>query len=219
MLFDFGGTLDADGVPWKERVARLYGDAGVPIDPVTFDPVFYAADDAMVGTIPTTLALEATVARLVRGVAEGLGVDDDAVVDRVRKGFIEAAIERIHLNRPLLEALASRYRLGIVSNFYGNLSAVCDDCGIAGLFDIVVDSTRAGATKPDARIFEIALAALDVRPSEAVFVGDSRPRDMAGARALGMPHVWLRGPGVEGAPCCADDPVIASVRDLGALLL
>ena len=33
VLFDFGGTLDADGVPWKERVARLYRDEGVSIEP------------------------------------------------------------------------------------------------------------------------------------------------------------------------------------------
>jgi hypothetical protein len=31
ILFDFGGTLDADGLPWKERVYRLFSDEGAVI--------------------------------------------------------------------------------------------------------------------------------------------------------------------------------------------
>ena len=52
VLFDFGGTLDADGHPWKERVARLLGEEGLALTPERFDPVFYAADDALVGAVP-----------------------------------------------------------------------------------------------------------------------------------------------------------------------
>ena len=52
VLFDFGGTLDADGITWKERFFRLCLDEGVTIARERFDPVFYAADDALVGGIP-----------------------------------------------------------------------------------------------------------------------------------------------------------------------
>ena len=33
VLFDFGGTLDANGVAWKERFFRLFRDEGVGIAP------------------------------------------------------------------------------------------------------------------------------------------------------------------------------------------
>ena len=56
---------------------------------------------------------------------------------------------------------------------------------------MIADSTAVGWTKPDPRIFRHALDALGVSPEDAAFVGDSRPRDMEGARALAMPHVWL----------------------------
>ncbi len=57
---------------------------------------------------------------------------------------------------------------------------------------------------------------MGVGPSEALFVGDSLPRDMAGALALGMPHVWIRAG--EGRACCAGDRVIGSVAELEGLL-
>src|SRR5262249_15398138 len=51
VLFDFGGTLDADGIPWKTRFFHLCRAEGLTADPERFDPAFYAADDALVGTI------------------------------------------------------------------------------------------------------------------------------------------------------------------------
>jgi len=218
LLFDFGGTLDADGVPWKERFRALYHTQGV-ISDERFDTVFYAADDALLGALSETCGLRQTVARLAAGVSAGLGVEDAALTARVAEGFLEASLVHLRLNHALLARLHQRYRLGIVSNFYGNLDAVCAEAGIDGLFDVVVDSTRVGSTKPDPRIFRHATDALGVTPADATFVGDSPSRDMAGARSVGMRHVWLAGPGVTAAsPCCSGDHVIACLGDLDGVL-
>jgi FMN phosphatase YigB (HAD superfamily) len=65
-----------------------------------------------------------------------------------------------------------------------------------------------------------ALDGLEVRPADAVFVGDSAARDMAGARALGMRHIWLTGgPAPPGGPCCPGDAIIQTFQDVEALLL
>jgi FMN phosphatase YigB (HAD superfamily) len=42
---------------------------------------------------------------------------------------------------------------------------------------------------------------------------------MAGARAMGMRHVWLRPEGAasSGGPCCPDDPVITRLAQLEEL--
>lgn len=220
VLFDFGGTLDADGHPWKERVARLLGEEGLALTPERFDPVFYAADDALVGAVPPTLSFADTVHRLIAGVARGLRLADAAVADRVATRFLQQSLAAVRANAPLLEALGGRYRLGIVSNFYGNLEAVCDDCGVRSLFATIMDSARVGWRKPDPRIFRTALEALRVRPAEAVFVGDSLPRDMVAARAVGMPHVWLAAEASQGrGSCCPGDPIVHSLKDLEGLLL
>ena len=219
LLFDFGGTLDADGVPWKERFRRLYRAHGVAASDAVFDPVFFAADDALLGALPPGCGLRETVGRLAAGVSAGLGVVDPRVTVRVADSFLEASLEHLARNRPLLGRLQQSYRLGLVSNFYGNLDAVCEETAMKGVFDVVVDSTRVGCTKPDARIFRHAIEALGVTTAEATFVGDSPSRDMAGARGVGMRHVWLtedleRSP----APCCPGDPVISSLMVLEGVL-
>jgi putative hydrolase of the HAD superfamily len=220
VLFDFGGTLDADGVPWKKRVYRLFVDAGVVVTPEQFDPVFYGADDALVGTIPPASSFQDTVARLVDGVAGRLELRDGALAGSITRRFLDASLECLANNTPLLERLARRYRLGIVSNFYGNLERVCADSGIRPFFDAIADSARVGCLKPDPRIFRHALEALGVAPESATFVGDSLPRDMVGARGVGMRHIWLAGEGAAGVgPCCRDDRVIHSLKDLEGLLL
>ena len=217
MLFDFGGTLDADGIAWKTRFFRLCRDEGLVTDAERFDPVFYAADDALVGTIATTLSFQDTVDRLAHSVTRALG-GTATVQARIASRFVNESIERLHTNRPLLSRLSQRYRLGIVSNFYGNLVTVCHNVNIHALFGVIIDSVRVGCSKPDPRIFWSALDELGLAPADAVFVGDSLPRDMVGARAIGMRHIWLAGEAVPATPCCPDDHVLHSLGELEAVL-
>jgi len=215
ILFDFGGTLDSDGLPWKARVARLFEEAGVSTDD-GFDPLFYAADDALVGAVDAALPLSDTVERLVLPLGKALGASHDVAVG-VAARFTGETLDTLRGRAPLLAGLARRYRLGIVSNFYGNLERVCDEAGIATFFGAIVDSARVGVEKPDPRIFGAALTALGVAPADALFVGDSLPRDMAGARGIGMAHAWLV-PAPAARACCPDDPVIHALEDLEGLL-
>jgi putative hydrolase of the HAD superfamily len=219
VLFDFGGTLDANGIPWKERLFRLYREHGVAVPAADFDPAFYAADDALVGTIPRTLPLRDTVFTLSASVARALG-RDAAIAERVARRFLDDAGVAFAESAGVLARLAPRFRLGVVSNFYGNLERVCADAGLDAWLAVMVDSACVGCEKPDARIFRHATDALGLAPAAATFVGDSLPRDMAGARALGMPHMWLRGDGEAAGRtvCCAGDRVLARLRDVEAAL-
>jgi len=219
VLFDFGGTLDADGLPWKERMHRLFREEGAVVTSDRFDPAFYAADDALVGALPATTPYRTTVERLAGGVAAALELADGGIAERVARRFLGDSLKVIDGNLALLRELGRRYRLGIVSNFYGNLAQVCEDAGIRGLFGVLVDSAEVGCTKPAPRIFQLALDALGVPAAKATFVGDSLPRDMAGARDVGMRHIWLAGAGASTAPCCRDDRRIRSLRELEAILL
>jgi putative hydrolase of the HAD superfamily len=226
VLFDFGGTLDAEGVTWRERVYRLFHDDGLAGPRGEFDPVFYAADDALVGTIPGTLSFDDTILRLFRGVAGGLGLPDpEREAVRLAGRFRADSQARFEANAPLLRRLATRYRLGIVSNFYGNLATVCEEVGLRPYFTTLVDSAVVGFRKPQPEIFHQALAQLGLEPAAALFVGDSLGRDMAGACGVGMPHVWLTpapAPVGEdlpaGGPCCPGHEVIHSLAELDELL-
>ena len=219
VLFDFGGTLDADGVTWKERFFRLCLDEGVTIARECFDPVFYAADDALVGGVPDTLSIEDTIGRLATGVVGAIRPGDRALAARVATRFLDAERAQVERNRPMLARLSTRYHLGIVSNFYGNLPAVCANLHIRSFFRVIVDSTQVGISKPDPRIFLRAVEELGVPLADAVFVGDSPARDMAGARGVGMRHIWVAGEALQHAePCCPGDRVVRSLEEVEALL-
>jgi putative hydrolase of the HAD superfamily len=217
LLFDFGGTLDADGIPWKARFFRLWREEVGELPPDAFDRAFYDADDALVGSLPVETRLDETVEKVARGLVGRLLPDSDAAVaGRIASRFFGDAAKQLSASAVLLKRLASRYRLGIVSNFYGNLETVCRETGLAPHLSVAIDSARVGYRKPDARIFEAALAKLGAAPAEALFVGDSLPRDMAGARGIGMPHVWLAAG--EGQSCCPSDPVIRRLSELEGIL-
>ena len=138
VLFDFGGTLDSDGVAWKERFHALYRAEGLDLSAEAFAPAFYAADDALVGALAPTTGLKETVdslaanleAELARRGAEQAGGDDVARGQRVASRFLSEMSAAFARNRPVLEALSERYRLGVVSNFYGNLEAACESSGL-----------------------------------------------------------------------------------------
>ncbi len=96
--------------------------------------------------------------------------------------------------RPLLKALRERYRLAVVSNFDYSPTclAILEREGIADLFETIVISDEVGWRKPKPIIFETALDRMKaLRPADALFVGDRADIDVIGARAVGMPTVWI----------------------------
>ncbi|MCY7387068.1 MAG: HAD family hydrolase [Burkholderiales bacterium] len=92
----------------------------------------------------------------------------------------------------LLDALREHCRLGVVTN---NSTAEQIEklraLNIAGYFETVVISEDVGVTKPDAKIFAIALERIGARPQDTVFVGDNWTNDIVGAINAGMSAVWL----------------------------
>jgi len=96
-------------------------------------------------------------------------------------------------NAPLLayvQSLRPRYQTAIISNFMDILHhTITKTYPIAGAFDLVVGSAYEGVMKPDAEIFERALARLGKRPDEAVFVDDFS-HNIEGARAVGLHTVY-----------------------------
>jgi len=61
------------------------------------------------------------------------------------------------------------------------------------LFDVVIESSKAGVRKPDPRFYEMACAQLEIEPSEAVFL-DDLGINLKPARALGMTTIKVADP-------------------------
>jgi len=227
VLFDFGGTLDSDGVAWKERFRALYRTEGLDLSAEDFAPAFYAADDALVGALSPTTGLKETVDALTTNLegelarrGGGQREIDAARGERVASRFLSETSATFARNRPVLEALSKRYRLGVVSNFYGNLDAICESSGLAPLFGVMADSQRVGAEKPEPAIFQAALSALHAAPETAVMVGDSLRRDYEGARRSGLSFIWIAPKDVQAAErsFTDDGSILGMVNDLPDIL-
>jgi putative hydrolase of the HAD superfamily len=94
----------------------------------------------------------------------------------------------------VLAALRPRFRIGVISNFDGRLRAILKHLGLGDAFDPLIISSEVGADKPDAWIFEQALAQAGVEPDEAWHVGDDPSRDWQGAAAAGLQVFRLSRP-------------------------
>jgi len=94
--------------------------------------------------------------------------------------------------RRVLQRLHGRTVVGVVTN---NQVAEQEEklsfLGVRELVDLLVISEGVGVSKPDPRIFEIALDRASAESSEAVMVGDSWSNDVLGARAAGIRAVWF----------------------------
>ena len=211
VLLDFGGTLDGDGLHWLDRFRAIYaGCDEIAVSPVQLKDAFYEADRQLEAD-PTIGACG--FAEMMRRHAvwqlRHLGIESEALTSRLAREFGGPARAALQRNRILLERLRGEgYRLGVVSNFYGNVASLCEEAGLLPLLDVVVDSAVAGVRKPDPAIFRAALGGLGVTAHETVMVGDSFDRDVRPAHAMGMRTLWL-APG--GAHRCPDPALVDGV--------
>ena len=108
---------------------------------------------------------------------------------------------------------AEGLRLVVASNWDISLHDVLERTGLRDLVDGVATSAEVGAAKPDARLFDAALALAGVDARAAIHVGDSLEEDVAGALGAGLQAVWLRRGGGDGEAPAG----VATIRSLDEL--
>ena len=129
-------------------------------------------------------------------ILEKEGVANPFLAESCCKLFRLLSRERFQLfpdSLPVLrEMKRNGYYLAVVSDAQ---KVFClDESKILGLdqfFDHTVLSTQFGFSKPDARLFAIACALLDVPPAQAVYIGNDAEKDVAGAKQIGMQAILL----------------------------
>jgi putative hydrolase of the HAD superfamily len=192
ILFDYGGTLDGPASHWLDRMIELYREAGVELPFERTKAAFYRADDAAYAERRVAdMSLAELMAFHVDVQLDHLGLEDPRLRRRLVEGFVDRSHAALADSRRVLARLTPHYRLGVVSNFYGNVARILADAGIAPLLAVIADSNRVGCMKPDRRIFEHALAGLGTDAAATLHVGDSYERDVRAAHALGLRTAWL----------------------------
>jgi HAD superfamily hydrolase (TIGR01549 family) len=119
----------------------------------------------------------------------------------------------------LRELSVAGLRIGLISNSHRCLASFQSHFELQGLISATVSSSEHGFMKPHPSIFSAALQLVDVRPADAVMVGDSLKHDVEGAIRAGMRGVLLhRGDTPTAGAAELGVPVIRSLRDLMPLL-
>jgi putative hydrolase of the HAD superfamily len=223
VLLDALGTLVELEPPWPSLRATLANRHGIEVSTedakqaMLAEMAYYRAHHQEGSDQASLAELRRRCALVLRDqlpqAAELNGEEmTDALLDSLRfTPFPDAA-------PALAELRAAGLRLAIVSNWDCSLRSILSGLGLAGAVDAIVVSAEAGARKPDAAIFRVALRDLRREASEAIFVGDSLETDVVGARAAGLrPLLLERQP--PGRTAEADVERIFSLQDLVELVV
>ncbi len=207
ILFDFGGTLDFDGVDWFTRFYDYVLDRadGRKIDKeFFFTSIKQSAvemndmDDIMQLNVDETVVRWMSHAHQIIKADKAKGDNWQQTADLwdpldIAAEFMADSHDILKRNIETLEKLHGAYRLGCISNNWGNISGWCRQVNYDGFFEVMVDSALENSFKPDPVIFKAAIERMELDPAKTVYVGDRYDADVLGASGVGMIPLWLTG--------------------------
>jgi putative hydrolase of the HAD superfamily len=205
VVFDLGDTLVHLSRPWEDvfrdnlEAAHSYlTKLGLKLDFQQFAETFMRQfNDASekAGLYKVEIPMQEIIAKTLRKAKlEVLGVD---LVQNAMMEFYQPEIEAWQLYPDTIKTLETlreqELRMGLISNAKSEwfVSAILEKFNLRQFFDVVITSAEIGLRKPRADIFMKALSSLNIKASEAVFVGDSLYADILGAKAVGIQSIHL----------------------------
>lgn len=217
VLFDLDDTLFDHRGSSRAALAEVHRRHATASDFETFERHHARIlEDLHVEVLAGTRSLDDARRERFRRVFAEVGIalseaESDSVASAYRAGYVPAW-------RPmpgaadLVAAIRPHARIGVISN---NLIEETREklafCELAALVDVVVVSGDEGMSKPDPRIFHIALDRLGVTAPKAVMVGDSWATDITGAARAGIRAVWFNP---RARPMPAEPADVAEIRSL-----
>jgi putative hydrolase of the HAD superfamily len=118
----------------------------------------------------------------------GARVDARAIVDQLSGELRPAMVEA-------LRRCHERLKTGLLTNNFnrGGEEPSARHAGVIQLFDVVIESSKAGCRKPDILFYEMACELLEIEPRQAVFLDDLGV-NLKPARAMGMRTIKVADP-------------------------
>jgi HAD superfamily hydrolase (TIGR01549 family) len=203
LLFDYGGTIDTNGLHWAVVLRDSYQKFNIQVPDELFAKAYAFGERSLaINPIIKPSHIFYDVLRLKVGQQfafmreQGFAIDT-AHIELIAGHCNQFAKETVERAKPLLQELAADYPLVMVSNFYGNLNAVLENFGIRELFRDVVESAVVGVRKPDPQIYQLGVNSLGMKAGECLVIGDSFSKDIRPAKEIGCRTIWLKGQGWE----------------------
>ncbi len=202
ILFDYGGTIDSNGIHWSEVIWQAYQDESVPVTKDVFRQAYVYGERTM-GQIPLVKP-EHTFADMMRikmelqieWLCENRYLTEIQASRELKRRLVGRcyafAARSTAAARPIIKTMAERYPLAMVSNFYGNMASVLKDFRLDTFFQAVIESAVAGVRKPDPQLFRLGVDALKIPASRIAVIGDSYEKDILPAASLHCQTIWLK---------------------------
>ena len=221
LLFDFGGTLDTDGIHWSEKFFEVYMQFHIPISKENFREAFVYSERTIVNIIKPDFNLKQTLKTQLKYQLEYLQKNNflpevfSFITDELTEYCYRTVVQNVEISKEILEQLSPEYLLAVISNFYGNIETVLEELSLKKYFTSILDSAVVGIRKPDPKIFEIALNELGVNPNDAVMIGDSYTNDIVPAKLIGCKTIWINNKGWNNPTDIKDaDSIIKSIKEI-----
>ena len=196
VILDFGGTL-ADGYlewdPYHEELRSYLAGVGHDVEMADLKRAIRGAlgDLERVRSKGEERIFEEVYADMLSRLSiQPRDEDLEAIHGIFKRHYVNSfypCTERV------LEELSSRYKIALLSNTMSDQPRVClTEKNLDRHFSLIICSRDLGIRKPNPNIFRHVLRELDVRPEEAIHVGDNVEADMEGAEGVGITPVWVR---------------------------
>ncbi len=181
VFFDLDGTLSDRNAAIRHWLARHVERFGLP---AAYGPRFLELDDF--GYRPKSEVMPQLVQEL------GLPHDPADLLAVFSTRAFAAPVPMLHAYAVLDELRSRGVKLGIVTNGWVEAQTqTLRGLDLPRRVDDVVISRAVGLSKPDPRIYRLALERLGVEASACWFVGDSPRNDVWGAQQVGMKAAFL----------------------------
>ena len=217
LIFDYGATIDTNGIHWGEVIWQAYENAGIPVSREEFRET-YVHVERMLGNQPI-IRPEQTFHDVLKIKFklqfEKLGLTNTAQAERISEQCYENTRQTINRAKETLDELAKHYPMALVSNFYGNLRTVLNEFGLTKYFRDIIESAEVGLRKPDPAIYKLCIEKTGLTPKETVIIGDSYKNDIKPAITLGCQSIWLKGKGWDDKDEAIEHPYI--IKDFSEL--
>lgn len=206
IIFDYGGTLDTNSRHWSEVLWSKYEEYHVPVGKADFREA-YVYGERTLARIPLVkpednfhdvLCIK-TKLQMEYLIEQGKLVQTDAMeyAVKIADSCYQYVLSVLEKTRPVVQSLSRKYKLVLVSNFYGNIRSVLKDFELDDFFSDVIESSVVGVRKPDPAIYRLGVEVLKLPAENVLVVGDSFSKDMVPAKTVGCKVAWLKGEGWE----------------------
>jgi putative hydrolase of the HAD superfamily len=199
VIFDFDGTLDTNGIPWEQKYLITLKTNEFIFDEKLYYRIFKASKKFLINNSNNNSYIYKELVRdqlsLIISNIHLFGYEDKHSYERIIKDvFADLWMEInycIKNSKEILESLKKKYKLGLVSNYYGNIKEICSDLDLNIYFNAILDSNTLEIQKPHPGIFSIALEELNALPERTIVISDSYEEDIVPSKIVGCNTIWL----------------------------